>query len=447
MKYVWLIILSSYSWLFFNGCTNTNFEIGDDLFDSNIRCVLLDTCTATLTTVHIDSVATMAKSRVLAGAVDIPDRGRVQSSSYIEFSVPSYTEERSNMKNELVLDSITLILEYDDYMIGDTLSEFTLSIHQLTEEIKPEISDDETLYNTSRFDYNTNALTTKSFIPYPNADNRLDIRLPDELGKEFLSKLSNDADEFSDQTKFTNYFNGIVLTAENAANNAVYGFAIGDSSTTINLYYHFTEDFQINRRIIFKGIKSTQFNTIDFDAGSTPLNNLPNGYQGLSSTESENQSYIMGLAGLYTRIEFPYLRNLLELGEAGTISSAQLLLYPVKDTYDNYKFPLPDTLSLYIADYTNTTVDAVTTTYGDALQTGNLVVDYDLGIETYYSFTITDFLKDELDAIGTEKQSLILTLPDDNMSNSFSSVILGDKDHSSNQQIVLKITYNVYDPE
>lgn len=447
MKYVWLLLLSSISWLFFYGCANNNFEIGDELFESNIRCILLDTCTASLTTIHIDSVETMAQSRLMVGSMDIPLRGRVQSAGFISFNFPTYSEARVNIKNELILDSITLILEYDKYILGDTLSEFTINIHQLSEELDPTVRDGNTFYNTSKVKYNSEPLRTKTFFPYPNADNRLDIRLPDEMGEEFLNKLSNEADEFKDQLNFTSYFKGLAITAEDESNNAVYGFAVGDSSATINLYYHFVEDFKNSERIIISGITSEIFNAVDFDTESTELADLPNGYKGLPSTESANQSYIMGMTGLYTRIEFPYLQSLLELGEAGTISSAQLLLYPVKDSYNNTKFPLPDTLSLYVADYTNTTVDAITTSYGDALQTGNLVADYDLGINTYYSFTITDFLKDELEAKGSEKQMLVLTLPDSNMSRTFNSVVFGDKDHPSNQQVTLKITYNVYDPQ
>lgn len=443
MKYCWILLLSSLGWIFFYGCANDNFEIGQNLVESSGRTIVVDTCTTNMITLLIDSVSTMGQSRLLVGSVDVPGRGIVQSAGYVSFNLPTYTEIRSDLNQSLYFDSLTLILEHDLYYIGDTLSDFTISINELTEELDPQISINNNLYNTSRFSYNPEPLCTAKLRPYPNYENRLNIRLPDEMGIDILNKLSTDADEFYDQNHFEDYLKGLVITATDSENKAIYGFSVGDSSATINLYYHILEEHKQSERVIISGITSNVYNAVDFNTESSPLQNLNNGYNGLPSQQSNNQSFVMGMTGLYTRIEIPYLRNLLELGDAGAIQKAELFLYPVTGSF-NDDFPLPEELSLYIADYTNSTVDAITTSYGDALQTGNLVLDDMYGVNTYYSFTITDYLKDELRAIGIYKHNLIITLADTDMQKTFQSVIFGDQDKSSTK-VELKITYNVYD--
>jgi hypothetical protein len=148
----------------------------------------------------------------------------------------------------------------------------------------------------------------------------------------------------------------------------------------------------------------------------------------------------MGLAGFYTRIEFPYLNEIAKLGTAGIVQGAQLSIYPLKNTYDE-KADLPQSLSLYIADKFGSTVDAITDSYGSSLQTGSLVYDDIGGQDTYYSFTITDFIDTQIFALGLDKQVLQLTLPDEEMNTTIKSLIIGD----SNQNVKLKIIYNLYE--
>lgn len=439
MRYYLLLITISIGCLQFSGCENSDFELGQNLLESRGRTILIDTCSVTLTTLLIDSLTTSATSGILVGSVNSADRGSFSSMSFLTFNLPVYSETRTNMNNPLVFDSITFNLSHSKYFIGDTLTNFKLSIHRLTETLK---LNDGYLYNNSTFSFDETPLAQYSFRPYPNLKKELSLKLPNEFGIDLLNKLSTSHESVTNYERFAEYFKGFVLKATDATNAAIFSFSLNSGSGSINLYYHYVEEKKEEKSIVIEGISSSSFNSISHNRENSPLEELKNGYNGLPSSRSNNQSYIMGLTGLYTRIELPYLRNLLELGDAGTIQSAQLLLYPVKHSYN--QFPLPDTLSLYIADHTNTTVDAITTSYGETLQTGNLVVDKLYDNNTYYSFTITDFVKEELRAIGVNKRKLILTLPDNNMKKTFQSVLLGDQ-KSDNQQVKLKITYNVYD--
>jgi len=170
---------------------------------------------------------------------------------------------------------------------------------------------------------------------------------------------------------------------------------------------------------------------------------LTRGYAGLPSEMSDNISCVFGLTGFITRIEVPAIRNLLELGSIVNIQEAELVIYPVINTYNEY-FNLPENLSLYIADETNTIVDAVTTSYGTVFQQGNLVADDFFPMNTQYSFTITDFLKEEINAIGINKRKLILTLPDSDMNTTMKSVIFGNQAHTS-QNVKLNVICTIYE--
>lgn len=438
MRYGWLILIAIGYILY--SCENKDFEIGQNLVESQSRTILIDTCSVSLTTLLIDSLATSAQNTLIIGSWHSGNLGAYSSTGYLSFNLPSYTESRKNKNIPLVFDSLTFVLKHSSNYLGDTLSSFTMNIHELTKTLELK---DGSLYNTSRFGYNKDPLAGITFYPYPNLKNEVSIRLPDALGAELLKKLSTADVDIQSLEHFREYLKGFAITAENPENEAFFGFPVNDTSAVMNLYYHYIEDHKIENQITIQGYSSYVFNSITFNREGSPLEKLTNGNKGLSSTLSNHQSYIMGLTGLYTRIEIPYLQNLLQLSDAGSVQSAELILYPVKGTFGDH-LPLPDSLSLYIADYTNTTVDAVTTSYGDALQSGNLVIDEIFGVNTHYSFTITDFIRNEIRAIGMNKQKLILTLPDIYMKRTFRSVVLGDQAHPS-QQVKLKITYNAYD--
>ena len=114
-----------------------------------------------------------------------------------------------------------------------------------------------------------------------------------------------------------------------------------------------------------------------------------------------------------------------------------LIIYPVKGTYSG-NVPLPSGLSLYISDEDDVAVSAITTYSGDALQTGDLVVDNLYNIETYYSYNITTFLTDQLGAIGINKRNLQLIVPQDKLAVSFNTLVAGDASHERGR-IKLKI--------
>lgn len=434
-------ILFLLSLIIMSSCENTDNGLGNELTQPSAYTTLIDTCTVSLTTIKIDSLQTSGKGIVIAGALSNENIGKIALKNYLSFNYPSYYEARKYETTPLKFDSITYEMYYSGAYTGDTTTLQTLQLHNLTAQLV--LPESGSFYNTSSVPYDDNILAEKSFTPFPNRGEAVSIRLPDELGQDILDKISTGSDEFSSTEKFNQYLPGIAITSSQTDENAIFNYLANDSSAVIKIYYHFIEEHKEEMELAITAQTSTGFYAVDHDYSSTPYKDLTTGYEGIKAKNTGNQSFLLGLIGIYTRIEIPYLSSLLEISRAGSVQQATLTIRPVIHTYNEHN-PLPEQLELYIADDTNSTVDAITTNYGSDMQTGNLTIDEDFMVDTYYVFTITDFIRSQMDAIGINKQKLHLTLPDSDMNGSLKSLILGNSQHST-EPIKLQIIYNIYD--
>ena len=436
MKHTIIFAIASISYLFI-ACSNDEFSLGSNMVDSQARSVIIDTCTASLSTIKIDSLETSGKSLLLVGSYSDELRGDITVESFVSYSKPSFSDTRTYASTEYILDSLTLEFQYNTYFVGDTTIYHEFEIYQLESPL--ELPEEGAFYNTSDVPSEPEILASKRFIPHPNLGKELVVRLPDDIGNDLLSKLSSGADEVSTTTLFQEYFPGFRIAPADG-NDAIFSYNIGDSSSVVKLYYHYSEEKLIEEELTITPVSSTSFYKVNHDYSQTPVKNITAGYDGLSSKLSDNMSYLMGLAGFYIRIDFPYLNDIAKLGTAGIVQSAQLSIYPQKSTYEGYD-DLPQSLSLYVADKYGSTVDAITYSYGSSLQTGSLVYDEIGGQDTYYSFAISDFIDTQIFALGLDKQILQLSLSDDQMNTTFENLIIGD----SNQDVKLEIIYNLYE--
>lgn len=77
---------------------------------------------------------------------------------------------------------------------------------------------------------------------------------------------------------------------------------------------------------------------------------------------------------------------------------------------------------------------------GVTVQTGNIIVDEQFGKETYYSFDLTDFCRNNLGAWGIQRQRLLLSLADTDMTSTFNQVIFTNNRSQERQcRLVLRI--------
>lgn len=417
-------------------CYDEANTYGQQLVDSAFRNVSIDTCTVTVTAAHMDSIETSGTSIALIGKYTHKEWGTVSAYSFIPYNRPTYS---TDINETVVMDSLVLSLKCNTYYIGDTSLYQHFTIHKLTEKIV--LNDNGYLYNTSSVEYDTEILGTYSFKPMPKRQELLEVRLSDELGQDLLTRFHSRDDAVSSEY-FDNYFKGIVIIPDEETSKNLQGFSVADSLMALSLHYHVIGEQENAQTLLFTPNTTTQFNHIDHDRSGSLLENYPLDQKEIPSEELDQKGLLFAGLGWYSRLEFPYLNNLMQHGKQIDIETAYLKIYPTLETYSDFN-ALPDSVYLYIADENNVIIDAVTDYLGTEVQQGTLVKDNTYAENTYYYFDVTTFMQEELGTLGMYKHNLQLVFNNDYYTTTFRNLTFENKNGKS--PINLQITYKIYE--
>lgn len=434
--------------LFLGSCMSDDFSVGNNLVSVKGRSMLIEDCTVALETHLSDSSVTTGLSRVFEGKYNSSDFGIITAHSYFNFNPPNYntSEFGSNATVTVKFDSISLILKYDDFSYGDTTQMQTLNIYKLKQII--ELDEKSQLYSTSSVPAETDPWVSYQFNrPEEHWDNdsTLELRLPDEFGLELITLMQTQSNLLETYENFLTYFKGIKLSPGINDNAAVNSFVLNDEYPIIRLHYTTigavtTEENKIDMTVN----TSTAFSQIETDRSNTLLHSISNNNP-LTSVETDNKVYLQGITGLYTKLSFPDLNEILKLGDHVIISSAILYVFPVSGTYSDFT-PLPANLSLNYLNEEGKAIDIYIDASTTSVQSGTLVEDKIYNRNTYYAFDVTSYLQYELGMIGMYKSSLQLFLDDTEKNNTLKSLVLGDSSFSTEENRVKLIIYViVYD--
>ena len=254
--------------------------------------------------------------------------------------------------------------------------------------------------------------------------------------------LVTEEDYFDSQDKFKEKFPGLALMAENSG-ECITGFMVNDSSMAITLHYKEIASQRTEKELTFSVNTDYAYASIRHDRTSTPLATLESGIENLiHSGNLGRRAYMQGLTGFYNQIEFPHLNNLQDAGEIVSIESATLYLYPLAGSYNRLN-QLPEDIRLYITDENNVLEDYVYGSDGVTVQTGNLTVDDMFGRDTYYSFDVTEFIRNNFGTWGIKRQKLLLSLPENEMTMTFNQIIFTN-DPDQERQCRLEIRFKIY---
>lgn len=417
-------------------CYDENNSYGDSLVDTAFRNVTVDSCTVTVSSTVIDSLETTGQGLSLVGKYTHSLWGSVSASAYIPYSTPSYSTDADETVR---LDSLVLSLSYGGYSIGDTMQDMRLTVHRLQEKIF--LNDNGYLYNNSSFAYDPQPIASCTFRPRPGEGRRLEIRLPDELGEDLLTRLHRrDAQMGSD--RFEEYFKGLVVVPDDEVCRSVVSFSVGDTASALILYYSIEDAIAEQAECVITANTEKAFYHLDHDRTGTDMEGLPLKKFEVSSGEMSNRGVLFGGIGWYSRLAFPHLNEIMQLGERVSIESAYLKIYPEVGTWSEFN-PLPDSLYLYIIDENNVVTDAVTDYLGEEVQSGTLVEDITYRENTYYYFDVSTFMQEELGAGGQYKHSLQLVFNDETYTQTLRNLTFYDQ--QSRSPIVLQLTFKVYE--
>jgi len=447
--------------LFITGCTSDGFTLGGKYLDSNIRTAIIDTCSMKMTTMVIDSVQTSGNSIGLVGQYFDPNWGHVKATTYATYTIPS----RKEYEYDVYYDSVALLMTLSGTYYGDTTLNQTVSVYRLNNEV--ELTSTNTFYSNDSVPYDrlTGKLGEKTFRPRPftvynefgiNASpkhtNKFSIKLNDSFGSDLFNVILAGGEKLNSSSKWYEYFPGIAIAAEGGKdeNNAIFGFKMStDTLLAIRLYYHYstftkgkgTIDIPIDESLNFYGIVTDR--NVTGEETFKDLNLAPKAARELPTTSTKNMALVQALSATYVKIEFPYINDLLEMGDYGAIVDAVLLIYPVAGTYSD-TIPLPEALSMYISNENNVSLDAITNYSGESLQTGNLVRDEMNEKNTYYSYDITSFLNSQLGAVGINKRNLQLICPQDSLSQTLNTLTFGDQKLAKDKTRLI-VKYLIYE--
>lgn len=208
------------------------------------------------------------------------------------------------------------------------------------------------------------------------------------------------------------------------------------------LHYHIESGYENHQKLVFSPNTATQFNQLQHDRHDTPMETYPWKKVEIPSAELGNRGVLFAGIGWYTRLEFPYLNDIMEQGEYVHIEKAGLRIYPEYGTYSGYN-TLPDSIFLYIADENNVVTDAVKDYLGKQVQGGKLVKDDVFLGNTYYYFDVTQFMKDELGTSGKYKHNLQLVFNSDDYTKTLRNLTFSDT--KGQHPITLQLNYKIYE--
>jgi hypothetical protein len=169
----------------------------------------------------------------------------------------------------------------------------------------------------------------------------------------------------------------------------------------------------------------------------------------ISSDSTGNQSFISAGDGLYTKIEFPNLHDILLTSTYGIVEKATLEIRPVYGTYQQYT-PIPLSLSISASSLAGESESALTDAQGQS-QAGNLVIDPQFWDNTLYTFDVSGFVQNQMSAPADQKLFLVLRMSGSEMQNSTQRLVIGDSNHYIDagnityfNRVKLNLYFNMY---
>jgi Domain of unknown function (DUF4270) len=417
-------------------CKKVDVNVGTVFLDnSNTQIYLIDTFKAQLSTVYIDSFVTSGLGTGLTGAYVDPVFGRVESHTYMDIFPPSYADIYENTS----YDSIQLILRLNKSYYGDTTKPITINVERLAQNIVPP-NEGSTLYNVDDFSTST-LLGSKTIVISPNKMDSIAIRLSDVFGQQLMAKLQDRGDQdMQNESSFIQYFKGIKISTS-TNNSLIFGYT---DSCTMRLNYKKNDLYTTNMQADFGlGTKSHQFNNISVNRTGTLLQNLNSVNYEIYSDKTNNMALLQSITGSMVKIRFPSLKNIYQIPNFAKIVKANLIVRPVRGSYNAYAIPSQLRLSQTTqSNQLGVDIGNLNSSGVRISQLGNLVIDDIYGDNTYYSYDITEYLKGILTSVYFDNNGLLLVPPSPAIANQVNRILIGDANNSNSlSRIQLQVYY------
>ncbi len=416
-------------------------EVGQDFVDSNVRILVLDTFDLQLSTFKFDSVNTSASDRLLFGRFNDTYFGKVEANPYLELIAPvaEFGTGPYDISTDAELDSVALILGYDEYFYQDTTKTLQINVHQLLEEVIP---DEDVFYNTSTLRFDSVPIVSKTFLPEPFDEDSLHISMPLEFGLELFSKIQED--EINDNDDLRDNLPGFALLSNENDNGSIIGFSRNQEDTYLRFFYSIPGELEDEEEVLDLVINPfpatpVAFHNVKAETVGTDLAELTDQEIELRSEMANNLSYLQSGTGLATKITFPTIKTLYDIPGTGTILSSVLQIKPLSSSVTDIT-PIRDTLNIAVIDANNVITREIRT--GTGLVQGVVVGEEEEFGTLLYEIPVGIFLDEKLTEQPETESALVLF--QESFNETVNGLVLqGERNQDFRARII--ITYAIYD--
>lgn len=439
----WLLALMLF---FFAACNidSGNFELGDDLVDSQSKVFLNDTFSVKLSTVQIDSMRASSLDTIMVGKYEHPQLGSLDLEHYFQVQYQAVGEED-------IFDSLAVRMNYSGYYMGDTADMVEFSVYQLSEELdiydEANISNDYNYNVTHSYSYDEANLVGKySFRPSPSRDS-IEFNLDADFSKTMFDWIQNDENDENTAVAFAQFQKGFVIKQTGGAPIALGFNNSKDTHIQLHLYTHLTGVMEeTNKEYELKKTISPNMNytAVSYDRTGTPFANLVEQKEELNAADADGLAVIQGSSGLMIKVDFPSINQIGGMDNTALVRT-DLILVP--DYAANDADRLPEELYLY---YTNKNNDflsssAFKTSDGEYIS-ATLQADR-LNDEYYYMVDITNYMAAQMsDNNYDEDNGLVVAFQSTHLMSSASTLFLSNTGKSGRMKTKLNL-YFLYNNE
>ena len=307
---------------------------------TEIKGSFIDTITVTSTTVAEDTIITNTLEQYPLGYLNDPVMGKTTANIALSLTLdpPGLAFGTSP-----VLDSAVLVLYYGNEFHGDSTSKFQVEVHQLSDAL----SESTPYYNTKPVGFNSSILGSKS-LRFNLKDSVKVTELVAGKADVQKSKAPHIRIQLDRNFVTTNFLNATstVLASNAELNKAIKGLylTVNKTQTTGSggiTYLNLTDSSRLE--VYYKSqngaLIDTTLHKFPIKNNSAPvIADFKHDYTGTNiQTQLKNPNtkfdftYVQGLAGLRTRIRFPYIDKLKSIGNI-TINKAELIVSVVGGT-------------------------------------------------------------------------------------------------------------------
>ena len=359
---------------FLTGCENEASDLGGNIMPpgEKINVKYTDDFTLDAYTYSADSVRSDIMGRALLGSKVDP----VFGTSKADFITQARLSEPKDFGTDPVTDSLVLFLLTDGFY-GDGETKQILEVYELIKDFYK----DSSYYSNLSLEgiLNESLIGTTTFQPN---DTLVSVKLDVSIAQKIV-----DFGNYEHQEELLEVFKGLYVTSQNVLEGGgIVNLNLLSSDSKLTIYYHtatdtISYDFVINESSVRINRFSHDYETADV---AYEISHLDDSIR-------DTVIYAMGMGGVYTRIDFPFLeswRN--SLRDSIAINNAEIIISLSANDPFSENFPPPEKLELKTRDENDRfwyIIDAVPPLGGDYF--GGKLDDEN----SCYSFRITTHLQ------------------------------------------------------